>query len=227
MSEFAFNKAITIYPAFDAYLRNNFPTTFNGITGGSDTVTALFTEPLSEVQQATLSNLVSNYVNPSYWLELDHTESSPLMSEPTISPSNVLMQSIIVSQYGQVNIALDNMKTIVRYSAQDPAYFATWDSNQSPVTFNLTIDNYTTGNNVTIVSTNINNELATWKAMAQAGSNSLPDIFKTVQIYGLKDMIPNYDNIWLFKGSITNSNVAASLNSLQKLFYNVISATLQ
>lgn len=220
MSEIAFNKSITIYPAFDAFLKNHFPTCL-GITGNSESVTAVFSDVLSESDQASLSNLVSSYSNPPYWLELDHTESSPLMTNAITSTSNVIMQSVIVSQYGQTNIVLDNMKTIVRYSTENPAYFATWNSNIDPIVFNLSINNYTTNNIVTDISANINTDVATWKQMAIAGSNTLPDIFKTIQIYGLKDKIPNYDCIWLFQGSITNSNVAVSLNSLQKLFYQI------
>lgn len=221
MAEFPFTKSITLYPAFDAFLKQNFPSTYLGISGGNDQVTVVFSEPISESEQVTLSNLVAGYSNPPYWLELDHTEGSALMSEPTNSTTSSLMQSIIVSPYGQTNIVLDNMKTIVRYTTNNPSYFATWDSNVNPISFTLDVYNHTRNLPVTSVSVNINNQIDQWKQYAVAGSNVLPDIFKTVQLYGLKDYVPNYDCIWLFNGAITNSNVFASLNSLQKLFYQV------
>ena len=218
MSSFNYNKAISIYSAFDAYLRSHFPTTLDGITGSSTEVSVIFKTELSQEDQTLLHDLVEAYVNPSYWLDLDHTESAPLTSPPTNSSDLVVLQSIIVSSLsGNPNIVLANMKSIIRYSTQNPTYFQTWDPIEAPIIFTLEIYNYTTQSLVKTVSTNVTNEIQAWKT-----DNTAPDIFKTVQIYGLKDLIPNFDCIWLFKGSINNSNVYASMNGLQKLYYQLI-----
>ena len=220
MSEFNFNKSITIYPAFDAFVKKHFSTCL-GIGGGSTNVNVVFSSILTNEEQVSLSNLVSNYVNPSYWLDLDHTESAPLTTEFINSSTPSVLQSIIVSPYGQPNIVLDNFKSIIRYTTNNTSYFSNWDSNIDPINFTLILHNYNNNSEIKSVTANINADIYNWKTMVQAGSNTLPDIYKTIQIYGLKDVVPGYDTIWLFKGSISNSNVNASLNGLQKLYYQV------
>jgi hypothetical protein len=225
MVQYAYSKHIGLIDAFQNTIEKTFPAC-NGVTVAPDEVTVEFPDVLSEQDQISLSNLVSSYVDPSYWLSLDHTENMPMY---TSQHSNLDMEDIISfitspSEHDDNDIVLGDMKTIVQLIPNSNliSYIGSSNWNNDPIAVTLAISNYTNNTFITSNSVNFNNTIDTqWIPLIQAGSNNLPAIVKTIQLYGLKDHKPSFDNIWQIAGSCTNSNIKYRLQSLQKIFYEV------
>lgn len=220
---YTYNKHIGIIECFQDYIKKDFPLC-SGVTASPDDVMLEFAEGLSESNSMSLSNLVSSYVDPPFWLMLDHTENTFMHSHITSSAEPTLLESFIMSPYNDPNTVLGDIKTIVTLT-QGPTtcdHFSSWDSNVNPVSVNVSVYSQTCDTTLVANSVNMNDMIATkWIPLLQAGSNVLPPLSKTLQIYGFKDRTPTFDCIWQFNGSITNSNVMFDLNGLQKLFYQV------
>jgi hypothetical protein len=62
-----------------------------------------------------------------------------------------------------------------------------------------------------------------WRSHVLAGSPApLKPIYKTVQLYGLKDVNPTCDGIWHMQACTTHSESSISLHGLQKIYYQVM-----
>jgi hypothetical protein len=186
----------------------------------------VFSTELSQNEVSSLTILVEQYTDPSYWLEQNHTENLSFITKSITSPIPEIMQSIIISPYSTDNIILNDMTTIVRYTCDNIPAFSNWDSNVNPINFSLELYNYTDNFSIKTIYANIDSDVEIWKNMATAGSNYCPDIFKTVEINNLYNICPSNNGIWLFKGAISNSNLSATLNCLQKKYYQIITPAL-
>ncbi len=221
MPDYSFERAhVALVNALNAHIQPTFPDVAGYDTSG-DNVIVNFPYELTTEQQATLAALVASYTDPPYWLDLQRTETIAMRSPATSSLTPVFMQAFIVAvpdNLGFMGECSQSMKTVVRYAPVNLAHFVDWDSNVSPVQFTLDIQDYTHDDAITTITDDISNMLTGWQELAQAGSNTAPAIFKTIQLYGLN---PTTDSIWNVFGSISNSNVSAGINGMQKLYYSV------
>lgn len=220
MSKYSFTRYVGIPAACFDYISKLFPNA-NGYSYSEGVLEVSFPTSLNSLELQELTQKISEYQDPDYWLDLYNTETYPFQSIVCDSQELIDMQAIIVTPYNQNGVVLGSMKTIVKYNCKNHAAFVS--NPTEPIKFNLVMNDYSSGNsNICNVETDITNEVQNiWVPMVQAGSNVLPSIYKTTQIYGLKDLCPGADCIWTFQSSISNSNVTATINSLQKLFYYV------
>jgi hypothetical protein len=227
MAQYSFGKHVGILQAFDKYIKDDFPSC-NGIatTGNYDEVLVEFPEELAPSEYVSLSNTVANYTDPSYFLDFDHTDNLFMHTHMVSSATPTLLESFIISPYQTETMVLGDMKSIVQLNTDNVAHWASWNSNTEPVHVSISIYDYTDKKNLITTSLDLNSTVASeWVPLAQAGSNFLPPIAKTLHMYGLKDENPGSDCIWQFLGSITSSNAAFDLNGLQKIYYNIITST--
>ncbi len=221
---YTFAKHIGIIEAFQEYLRKELPSC-NGVSGSPDEVMVEFSKELSAEEIAHLNTLVATYNDPSYWLYFDHTENMFMSTHYTSSTTPTLLESFIISPYETNNIVLGDIKTIVQIVPNEHTlqHFSTWDSNMDPVSVTLEIFDYTDKTHLIENSLNLNYAVAQeWIPLIQAGSNVLPTIAKTIQLYGLKDENPGSDCIWQFHGHISNSNLSFNFSGLQKIYYQIL-----
>jgi hypothetical protein len=218
---FTFDKHIGIFNSFQNYISNAHSNVL-GLSGDANSITVVFSSNLNPDQIISLSNNVVNYNDPSYWLNLDHTNNFPLFSEQINSTTGTTLQSFILSPYDQDNIVIGSLKTICKYNTSDLSYFANFNSNISPMKFSLSLCNVTKNQFITSNSTDINEEIQSkWVPLANAGCNFAPPIFKTIQLFGLKDYTPGSDCMFNLNGHVSDSNLYVNLNGLQQLYYQV------
>lgn len=225
--EYIFNKQVRLYDALNAQLKSTFGANSAGLSSADGlSITVYMNSPLSGEDEARLGQLVAKYVDPPYWLELDRTENHALRSLPTnASNCSVFLETFIMSPYIDNQLVMGSMKTIVRCSTQDAAWVTAWDPNTQPVRVEVRLHCGSTGRDITSNAIDVTAELdAAWRGPVSAGSNALdlPAVYKSVQLFGLKDACPSSDRIWHLQGAISNSNVSIDLHGLQKLFYQVV-----
>ncbi len=217
---------VQIVNAFDAHIKTGFPDVSGYDTSGENVVVSM-PRTLTVAEQATLASLVGSYADPTYWLDLQRTDTIALKGPNTSSADPVFMQSFIVAlpdNLGFTGECAQSMKTVVRYTPANLNAFAAWDSNADPVRFTLSMQDYSNSNyTVKSVTDDTSSLLGGWVAAARAGSNTADPVYKTIQMFGLN---PGSDAIWNLYGSISNSNVSASINGMQKLYYSVTRTAL-
>lgn len=220
--EYTFDKAITKAAAFNAYLRARTPN-FNGVVNSPSQVTIFTTQELSEQDRSKLQSDIEAYIDPEYWLVLDHTESIPFTSSVSSGSSPFVIQSYIESPPNTNDgTVCDSIKTIIEYSTSDVTVFSNWDVNTHPLT--ATFDIYCLSYNNVVVSVDINlNEVGQkWKDDANNGKTGPAIYWKSLQLVGLKDKYPvDADCIRQYRISLSDTNISAKMNCLQKLFYVV------
>lgn len=219
MYEYYFTKTVTKPDAFNDYIKGKLLTS-EGVATSDTTITVYSSVELTSEQQIQLASDVEAYVDPSYWLILDHSDNQFLNTNSTNSDTPEVLQSFIVSPYNNGNTVLGSMKTVVEYTVTDLNAFINWDES-NPVIFTLEIFNLTQNKSVTTITQTLNDMCLHWKQHALNGDGSPQKDWKTLQIYGLKDLVPGSDCIWQFKVSISHPSIYISLNSVQRLYYVV------
>ena len=221
MSSFVFTKELHVTAAFTDYMQKNFGDAFYSVDGvppfDQPLIRVNFNRDLTADEQSRLSTLVADYVSPAYWLVLDHTDNAFLSTPPTNSSDPIVCQSFIISPYNVGSIVMGDVKTIIQYSTPDLSVFADWDPQTTPITCTIEIYSYTQNKSVVVVTTNINDVVSSW-----LNDNTADPCWRSIQLYGLKDASPGSDEIWQLKLSVSDPRVFISLNSLQRLYYNVI-----
>ena len=214
MPEYNFTKIVAKSYAFDDYLvHHNFTIPITVSTNDDQLIISTEHElTVSELELLTV--LVNGYTDPAIFLQLSHTENLSGVSQSTSSSTLTDVQALIFPS----NINTDNgtkidaVKTILKVTA-DLAQIA--DLNEATAT--IQIHDYTRDVLISTITVNLGEILAEWKASEETGSVLA---YKSVMFSGLINKCTNYDLIWSFRLSVSDSRLNVSLNGLQKLFYN-------
>ena len=221
MSSFVFTKDLHITAAFVEFMQKNFGDAFYSVDGvppfDQPLIRINFNRELSVEEQATLNTLVAGYESPAYWLVLDHTDNAFLSTPPTNSNEPIVCQSFIISPYNLGSIVMGDVKTIVQYTTPDLSAFSDWDPETTPITCQIEMYSYTQNKSVTSVTTNIDDVVLSW-----VDNTAVSPCWRSIQLFGLKDASPGSDEIWQLQLSVSDPRVFVSVNSLQRLYYNVI-----
>lgn len=217
MSQYTFTKTITKPSAFDYYLMQNIidPTIYDGVSTSGNTVIILTKRELTQPEIDNITQLINTYTDPAVFLQYNHTESSPAYSDFCNSTSLCQLQTLIFVNRNSDNVVLDSCKTIMTYSADDVSLFA------NVPTASITFEIFDITRNWQIASQTIditNNILATWKTQGTGNNESYLSAIFT----GLYDKVPDYDCIWQFRASVSDSNFKIRMNGLQYIFYNIL-----
>jgi len=215
-----------IYQAFSDYIQNLYPTTFVLYTANDGvTIFLTFNQPMDADQLETLQTQVSSFVNPPYYLVFDHVENHCLATPQNLTIVPIVMQTMIMSQTMQTNgiggqtSYLANMKTVAEIDLPNVASLSNLDPTVTPVNFTLTMQDITRTVQIASVTTDISSVISGWLA----GTITDPTYHST-QIYGLYGMFPDYDTIVQILGNVNIPNIGLKLNSLQKIYFNVLTS---
>lgn len=223
--EKTYNKQILLLSAISAQLKNTFSDLFDVIYSDSNYVHhVVFKDTPTQEQETQLDTIIDGYVDPPYFLTLAGTEENFFNSSLCVnSTTPFLIQTFIVTptrkmyseQLGNISTVLADMKVVSTIEIEDTNALQTWDSSNNPVEMTITIFDVTRNIDIKTCVFDVSDVVLDMKM------NGGVDRWKTYQIYGLKDLIADYDCIWQFKIHINNPMVGVGLNSLQRLYYYV------
>ena len=206
--------------AFFDYLTNYWGTMFGDFGSSNGNFTFFFKYPLSSTDLASFTSAMTSYVDPSSWLQFARVDDAPLFTNPTNSSTLVASHTFIASPRTDDSAVIDSMKTVIEYSTSAVEGFAAFNPNSANT---ITVQIYDISRAMVIRSTtfSINSILAGWQASAATGATGPVSVFKSLQLYTLRNMLP-YDCIWQFQLSVSNPQVFVSLHGLQKIWYYVM-----
>ena len=220
MGSYVFTLSIVKFNAFEFYMRAQLPDLYQGFSSSENTFTFYTTNVLSAEEEARYASIVNAYVDPSYWLEFNHTDNHFLKTNKVNSTSNTVISTFIVSPYAdaQNGTVMGSMKTVVGYTTSDITHFLGWDG-ESPMTLTLELYDYSQGQVIQTLVQDVADVATAWRSRARLGESGSAQIWRSLQIYGLKDANPGSDCIWQFRAKVSNPLLDASLDGLQRLYY--------
>lgn len=213
MTSYHFNVVINKPGAFDDYLVAKFPFT-DYINSTNTTADVFTTKTLSTAELATLTGLVSAYIDPTEYLTLasQFTDSSN-----TLPKNNTQLETIktFIHPASFSNDGVFNtFKMVVKYTADNLVSFAT----DSTCTFTFQLFCETRQYLMKTIVYDVTPIINEWKNSGTTG----PFVkYQSLMISDLRAAVTNYDTICSFKGYISNSSISYSLHTLQSLFYNI------
>lgn len=219
MSSYTFTKAIIIFTAFDNYLSTHLDSSYQyDGSSYSDGIVAVNTLiELTSEQNDALTTLVNDYVDPPYYLKLDHTTICNLTSiNYAIDDTPVTFQTFIATNSDTSDIYLGSIKSVFEYHCDNVADF----TNITSGSIDFLVKDIT--RNVDIISTtvNIDNIISQWNTLANSGSTTGSTIYKCGFFGGLLNKTPNYDTIWQLSGQVPNFQpFQYKINGIQYLYY--------
>ncbi len=220
MASYTFTKELHLSAAFTDYLEKTYGELYvswsNVPPFDEPLVRITFARELTQEEQDLLASRINSYVSPTYWLDLHHTDNQFLTSLPSNTTTLAAIQSFIVSPYNTSDYVMGDLKTIIKYETPDLNSFDGWNPETEPITFTLELYDYTQQQVIYSTTESINNIVTTWLQ-----NNNTEPVWKTTQIYGLKDANPGSDAIWQIKLAVSDPRIFVSLNGMQKIFYTV------
>jgi hypothetical protein len=222
-STYNFSKVPALPDAFENYLNVNNAPLFAGFSSTQGVLSILTSDVLTTSQLDMLTTLVNNYIDPPYYLQLDHKNSVPLYSQYTSNKdlamsdnSLLVLQTLIFPGETTEDIVLDEIKTVFEYHCPNVQNFL------NSTTGSLTYQIYDMSRNIEITTQTIDlmseGIIPKWNTLAQTGSTISNSIYKTKQLNGLMNKTPNYDCVWQLR--LSNPTLfSARINGLEYLYF--------
>lgn len=206
--------------AFSNYISEKFPDINPNVINVVDNyVTIQFSNTLTDMQQENIQTYIDNYKDPAYFLSLIETQNQCLNTIKINDPLPQIVQTFILSPQTDPTLVIADMKTIIQISLDDISKLQIVGNESIVIT--ITLFDLTRNIQITQILCDITSQIGTWNNMLSNGTTGPVYAWKSVQIYGLKDSMPDHDCIWQFKLSVNNANVNVSLTCLQNLIYSI------
>jgi hypothetical protein len=207
-----FNFSYSMPRYWQKYFDTNFPNCYYENYG--DHIDLKFQYEISDADVVKAQQTLNSYTEPPYYLTLARTQEFFLNTTKTSNSSPEILQTFIMSPESNSNQVMANMKAIVELNLTTTTSLNELNNNESVI---LQIYCTTRSNMIKNITIDISDAVSTWKTNQSIDKR----IWKSVQIYGLKEMNPTYDCIWQLKLATSNPCITAGISSLQKLIYNV------
>jgi len=228
MSNYSFNVTVNKPVAFEAYLSQNFTGIPYSDSIEDGTVIITTQTPLTDDQLASLTTIVDAYVDPAVYLELAHTESMIGVSQSNggtglADVASFIYESVFdsngnsIDTYGDGSV-LDAFKSILKITTTDVSQF----SDMSTGSINIELWDTTRNMSINSMTVDISSIITAWQTLAQGGQTGPVTAYQSFMMFGLMNYGTNYDCIWIFRLSVSNTAINVRLNGLQKLFYFLI-----
>lgn len=226
MFYYYFDKETSKAGAMYEYLLKEFPefssinTEHVGLSTGGGKVTVSFITELNEEQLTRLNNFINNYTDPTVYLSLTQTLTDSARTKTTNSQSLQTIHTFILnSRSPDQNDVFNSLKTVMELSCDSTEQFLNLEDTSGSVTIQI----YDITRNIIIDEhvVDISQYILNWKNKALNNDFEKQVEFRTFQVEGLRLKTANYDCIWQFRASVSNTNIYLTLNSLQYLYYNV------
>jgi hypothetical protein len=208
--------------AFNEYLTANLPF-YDGFTQTGTTFIITTKTVLSIEEHQLLLDKIADYNDPEYWMQLANVEDLLLATNPVASVDMYVFTSFINS-YRMVNETVcDSIKSIVQITTNSVEQFANYVPDTNTDTVTLQIFDYTRGIVISEITRSMQPSFSYFKEQANNGYTGVSKHYSSVQFYGLKNSMPNYDCIWQLRASRSTNyqDVAISFQGFQKLFYYI------
>lgn len=217
--------AIQKWGAFNDYMIKNC-SYFEGFMQSPDgtNLDILAKRELTQQEQDDMFALIGAYTDPAYWMQLAYVQDMPMHTHPIANPNYEVLTTFIMSHQNQDESRIDSIKSVIMICTDNVENFGDYDSAE---THSITLDiyDYTRGVVLSSVTSNLQNFYTAFKNQANADKTGFHSEWHSVQFYGLKDSLPNYDCIWQFRAKIDSARQACvSLNGLQKLYYYILTS---
>ena len=195
-----------LYESFVEQVKNEYQITFKR---------SLTSQELSE-----FTNWITTWVQPSIYLIYDHAETYTLTTDKINSSDLSVVNTFIMPRYNLTSssVILGSLKTLIHVSVHDITSLINLDEN---IIGNIKIQLYCNTKKVVIhhEDVSISNTIYNWKQQALGGKTGLIEDWIPYQMYGLDNVLPDYDCIWQWKLSTNSPNVYVALNSLQRIYF--------
>lgn len=206
--------------AFANYIETQYsslnPTIINTV---DNYVTIQFNVSLTDSHISDIQSYINNYTDPAYYLTLIETQNQCLNTTTINSPTPQIVQTFIISPQTDPTLVMADMKTIIQLSIDDLNSLQ-FDKN-NPVLITVTLFDITRNIEINQTICDISPQITTWHTLQTQNISGPVYAWKSLQIYGLKDCLPDHDCIWQFKLSVNDTNINASLTCLQNLIYSI------
>lgn len=223
-TEYPFTKSLSLLDAFQNYMKTNNAPLYEGCELTGTDLIVKTSGTLSEEQLATVTTLVTDYVEPPYYLSFSRTESLALHSHYTSDSDLVqadgrsVVQTLIFTNRNQEieGQVLNCIKTVLEYNTPNLQNFV--NTTSGSIAFEI----FDITRNVQICLNELDiSEIATgWNTLAQTGSTSGNTVYKSHMCGGLADKTTDYDCVYQFRLSTSHPDFNCRMNGLQYLFYN-------
>lgn len=219
MASYNFTKTeIQKPPAFDAYLRENFPL-YEDFSYTDPNLTIDTTQTLTETELTILTTLVNDYVDPTEFLVLNTTIVNSSWSKAATLPTLTSVHTFIFTPKSPDGTAVfDGMKTIFEYTTSDITAF----SGVTGAVATFQIYDYTRSTPISTNNLDISDIVTDWNTQATGGATGSNTVYRSFIAQGLRHQIANYDCIWQFRISVSVPNISVRTHSIQKLYYDVL-----
>lgn len=198
---------------------------FKDILGGISypPLVVSMTSELTVSQLNDLTLLITNYIDPAFYLTLDHTTSLAMHShftndQDTMMGTQTVLQTLIYTASIDTNIVLDSCKSIVEFHCPNLQSYL----NKTTGNINVEIYDITRDTSIASQTLQLNDIAVQWNILANTGSTTGNTMYRSVQFTGLKNKNPDYDCIFQLRGSASDTSFTYRLNGLQYLYYSVI-----
>jgi hypothetical protein len=185
----------------------------------SGTVHIYTKHALTAEETTAFAVIVNAYTDPAYWLSLARRESSALRSEMTAATSLEVVSTFIMAPNDIDDLSrLDSLKTIIEYNVSNVESYVDWDES-STNTATICVYDLTRNAMINHQILDTNPILLVFKNQAVSGATGSATQYKSHQVYGLHDYIPDYDCIWHFKVASSPVGLNIRLNGLERIYY--------
>jgi hypothetical protein len=208
--------------ALNEYLTNNC-TYYDSFNQTGTTLNINTKYQLSQAEYEDMINKINAYRDPTEWLQLASVEDMQMHTH-SIKSTEIEDFNTFINSYQKPDATfLDSIKTIFECATDDVQQFLNYTPSQDPNQDVATIQLYdlTRGIVVKEVQQSLEASFAHFKQLAQDGKTGHQHCWHSLQLYSLKNSMPNYDCIWQFRGCRQTSftDVGISLQGIQKLYY--------
>jgi hypothetical protein len=198
-----------LYESFVEHVQNQFSITFK--------------RPLTSEELTEFTDWILNWQQPSIYLVFDHAETFTLTTDTVNSSDLHIVNTFIMQKYTLTNLSvvLSSLKTLLHLSEEDITSFSSMDDNGT-YTIRVQLFCRTTNSIIHDEVVDITSTILGWKQEALNGRTGSVETWIPLQIYGLDNVLPNYDCIWQWKLATSHANIHVALNAMQKIYYNRI-----
>lgn len=217
-----FEKTIIRQTAFNEYLTLNVTWVefFDGVSISGDQITVHSTRELTTEEQDALALLVTDYVDPPFYLVYSDSISAPMETVFSSEPGLVIggrrvMQTFIFSICDEPAKVINSIKTVVEYHCLDVS--------DPPVNGEINVYIWDQTRSVVIADVIIPlSEIQTkWDDMNTQMLTGPDTVFRSLMITGLASLTPDHACVWQIRGSTNSAKFDFKLNGLQTIYYNV------
>lgn len=175
---------------------------------------------LNQSESDALTAYMNGYVDPEVYLDLQNTTTDTFRTSRINSSTPKDVQLFFYPhQTLSTDLVFNAIKTLFMLECDDITTMIVF-SGQASMTYRIYCE--TRGVEIFTESIDITDICNEWKQQAIGGAMGHVSTYKTHMCEGLRAIVANFDCVWLYQLSISNTNVYTSILSKQMLYYQLL-----